>query len=94
MGLVKSEVQEVRLALADLVAAEFKRRLFGATLEVQARSLAAIETIPGARLARFKLRFGRAHRDAAHALASHLQLRLSEHRLDAMDDELRRLSDG
>lgn len=94
MGLVKSEVKEVRLGLADLVAVEFKKRLFGATLGVRARSLAVIEAIPGTKLAGFTLRFARPHRDAAHGLATHLQLRLSEHRLDAMDDELRRLGDG
>ena len=51
------------------------------------------EEIPGAKRGEVKLRFARKHRDEAHTLASTLQLRLSERKLELMDDEMRRLED-
>ena len=58
------------------------------------KGLALVEKMPGVRQGEIKLRFARKHRDEAHALASQLQLRLSEHRLERMDDEMRRLDDA
>ncbi len=93
-GVVKSDVKEVRIPLADLVAAVFTRKMFGATLKLRVRSMALVETIPGASRGELTLKFARQDRDDAHALASRLQLRLSEHRLERMDDEMRELGDA
>lgn len=92
-GLVKTNVQEVSIALDDLVIAQFTKNMFRATLHLRVRSMALFEKVPGAKRGEVKLRFARKYRDEAHALASRLQLRLSEHRLERMDDEMRKLED-
>lgn len=90
-GVVKSDVKHVEITLSDLMAVAFKKRMFWATLQLRVRSMALIEAVPGARRGEIKLRFARKHRDEAHTLASNLHLRLSEHRLAELDDELPRL---
>ncbi len=90
-GVIKSEVKEVQISLADLVSADFSKNMFRATLKLRVRSMALIEEIPGAKRGELKLRFARKYRDEAYTLASQLQLRLSEHKLELMDDEMRKL---
>ena len=92
-GLVKSGVQEVPITLPDLVSVHFSKNMFRATIHLRVRSMALFEKIPGANRGEVKLRFARKYRDEAHALASRLQLRLSERRLEQMDDEIRKLDD-
>ena len=92
-GVVKSGVKEVRLALTDLVSVDFSKNMFRATLKLRVRSMKLFEEIPGAKRGEVRLRFSRKHRDEAHSLASALQLRLSERKLELMDDEMRRLED-
>ena len=92
-GMVKSGVKELRLALPDLVTAEYSKNMFRGTLKLRVRSMALIEDIPGASRGEVKLRFARKYRDEAHALASRLQLRMSERKLALMDDEIRKLED-
>ena len=90
-GVVKSGVKEVHLALTDLVSADFSKNMFRATLKLRVRSMMLIKEIPGASRGELKLRFARKHRDEAHALASKLQLRMSERKLELMDEEIRKL---
>lgn len=90
-GVLKSGVKEVRLALNDLVSVDFSKKMFRATLTLRVRSMKLLEEVPGSKRAELKLRFSRKHRDDAHTLASQLQLRLSERKLELMDDEMRRL---
>ena len=90
-GLVKSDVQNVQLALTDLVSVHFAKKMLGATLTLRVHSLALVEKIPGVSRGEIRLRFARKHRDEAQTLAAQLQLRLSERKLEQMDDEMRRL---
>ena len=93
-GLIKSNVQHVQLSLTDLASVHFAKKMLRATLTLRVHSLALVEKIPGVSRGEIKLRFARKHRDEAHALASQLQLRLSEHKLERMDDEMRKLDEG
>lgn len=93
-GVIKSGVKEIHLSLADLVSVDFSKNMFRATVKLRVRSMMLVETIPGAKRGELKLRFARKHRDEAHTLASQLQLRLSERKLELMDDEMRKLEDS
>ncbi len=93
-GIIKSDVQNVQLTLSDLASVHFTKNIFRATLKLRVQSMALIEKIPGAKRGEIKLRFARKYRDEAHTLASRLQLRLSEHRLEGMDEEMRKLEEG
>ena len=90
-GMVKSGVKEVHLSLTDLVSAEFSKNMFRAILKLRARSMMLLEEVPGSNRGEVKLRFARKYRDEAHTLASQLQLRMSERKLELMDDEMRKL---
>lgn len=93
IGVIKSDVQTVEISLTDFASVHFARKMFWATLKLRVHSMALIEKIPGTRRGEIKLRFARKHRDEAHTLVSQLQLRLSERRLELMDEELRNLED-
>ena len=93
-GMIKSDVQNVQISLTDLASVHFAKKMFGATLTLRVHSMALVEKIPGARRGEIKLRFARKHRDEAHTLVSQVQLRLSEHKLERMDEEMRKLDDG
>ena len=90
-GLIKSDVQNVQLSMTDLASVRFAKKMLGATLTLRVHSLALVEKIPGVNRGEIKLRFARKHRDEAQTLAAQLQLRLSERKLEQMDDEMRRL---
>ena len=90
-GMNMSDVQQVRIALTDLASVHFVKRMLWATLTLRVHRMALVEKVPGARRGEIKLRFARKHRDEAHTLASQLQLRLSEHKLERMDEEMRKL---
>ena len=92
-GLIKAHVKTVRLPLADIVTARFKKGMFGAVFSLRVRSMTLIEEVPGAKRGELKLRFARKHRDDAHEFASRLQLHLSERKLELLDDEMRRLEE-
>ena len=87
-GVVKSDLKRVEITLGDLTAVTFKKKMFWATLALRVCTMALIEAVPGAKRGEIKLRFARKHRDEAQTLASSLNLRLSEHRLTQMDDEM------
>ena len=93
-GIIKSDVQNVQITLSDLATVHFAKKMFRATLTLRVYSMVLIEKIPGAKRGEIKLRFARKYRDEAHTLASQLQLRLSEHKLERMDDEMRKLDEG
>ncbi|MFQ5571620.1 MAG: hypothetical protein ACE5G0_18220 [Rhodothermales bacterium] len=90
-GVLKSGINTVRLTLANLESARFSKSMFRATLTLRVRSMSLIDAIPGARRGEIKLRFARKYRDDAHTFATQLQLRMSERRLDRLDEEMRKL---
>ena len=84
---LSKKVRTVRVAVGDLEAVEFKRGLMGACVVLRARSLAAIDKIPGSGRGEVRLRFARKHREAARRLQSILALGISERRLERLHEE-------
>jgi hypothetical protein len=72
------------ISLQHLQTAEFKRRAVGSRIVIEAKSLDAIEEIPGVEWNRLTLTVGRKYRDQAADLATHLQIDLTEMRLEEM----------
>lgn len=86
IGLFKSEVEEASISISDLLNVEFTKNIFSAKLIIEAKSLKALQDIPGTEQARCELKIKRRDRKKAARLASNIQLAISEHRLNEMDD--------
>lgn len=86
-GVLQSGVKKITLRAADLDAVQLKRRPFSARLTLRARSLEALEEIPGTTGAEITLVFPRRHREAAASLCSSLALAISEARLARLDED-------
>ncbi|MGI9175192.1 MAG: hypothetical protein ACR2GR_07735 [Rhodothermales bacterium] len=81
------KVRTVRVSVRDLEDVEFKRSLLGACVIVRARSLSAVDQIPGTRRGEVRLKFARKHREAARRLGSSLALFISEQRLERLHQQ-------
>ena len=81
------KVRTVRVSVRDLEDVEFKRSLLGACVIVRARSLSAVDRIPGAQRGEVRLKFARRHREAARRLGSSLALFISEERLERLHQQ-------
>ena len=92
--ILQEEIHHMTIRLADLDAVRFSRNVFWARLTLRVRSLSLLKAMPGARQGELKLRFRRKYRDEAQALASQLQLRMSERKIKQIDEEMRKLDDA
>ena len=81
LGVVKSAPREASLTVAQLLRVTMRRKLFGAKLEIQTRSLAELADIPGSEAGRLVLHVKRRDRNTAERMASTISLRISEHNL-------------
>ena len=81
------KVRTVRVSVRDLEDVEFKRSLLGACVIVRARSLSAVDRIPGAQRGEVRLKFARRHREATRRLGSSLALFISEQRLERLHQQ-------
>ena len=88
------DIHTLTIRLTDLDAVRFSRNIFWATLTLRVRSLSLLKEVPGTRRGELKLRFSRKYRSEAHALATQLQLRMSERKLKRIDEEMRKLDDS
>ena len=86
---LKKEIHHVTIRLADLDGVRFSRHIFGAKLVFRVNRLGLLDEIPGTRQGECRLRFKRKYRDEAQALASQLQLKMSERKLKQIDEEMR-----
>lgn len=85
---LSKKVRTVRVSVCDLEAVEFKQGLWGARVILRARSLSAIDKIPGNGRGEVRLKFARKHREAARRLESSLALGISEQRLERLHREM------
>lgn len=81
VGLVKSELEEVRLRLQDLEWVSHRRGWFKDTLIITARSMRTLEAVPGAKSVEVQLRCKRKHRKAAASVVAEARLRIGERQL-------------
>lgn len=86
-GVLQSGVKKVSLSVADLDEVQLKHRPFRSYLTLRARSMDALDPIPGTTGAELKLIFVRKHRQAVASLHSSLALAISEAKLARLDDE-------
>lgn len=86
VGLFKTEVKEASISISDLLNVTFNKNIFSAKLIIEAKSLKVLQEIPGTEQARCELKIKRNDRDKAARLASNVQLAISEHRLNEMDN--------
>ena len=90
IGFFKSDVKEVTLPLASVAEIELKSNAFRTKLVLRANTLKSLEGMPGSKQGMAELRVKRKHKDAAASLVSSVSLRLSELRLQQLDNELNR----
>jgi len=86
-GVLKSDIEEVRIPLRDLDSVEFKKKLFSGRFTIYGRSMQALEEVPGEQGTMVELKVKRRNRKTAQRLASQVQLQLSELRLDEMSGD-------
>ena len=85
----KSAIEDICVPLEQIMKVVFKRSRWGQSkLKIHANDLRAFEKIPGGAHTRLILRIAREHRDLAESLVNQLHLRLSEHTLRRLDDDL------
>ena len=85
----KSEIEDICVPLDQIMKVTFKRsRWSQSKLKIHANDLRAFERIPGGTHPRLVLRITKEHRDLAESLVNQLHLKLSEHTLRRLDDDL------
>ncbi len=85
----KSDIEDICVPLEQIMKVSFKRsRWFQSKLKIHANDLRAFERIPGGTHPRVILRIAKEHADLAESLVNRLHLRLSEHALRRLDDDL------
>ena len=86
-GLVKSRPKELNIHLKEIDSVEFKKNWFVANFYLRTVKLQHLDGLPGGEDGEVKLKIKRKDREKAKHLASYLALRLSEIRLDMLDEE-------
>ena len=86
-GLVKSRPKELNIHLKEVDSVEFKKNWFVANFYLRTVKLQHLDGLPGGEDGEVKLKIKRKDRDRAKQLASYMALRLSEIRLDMLDEE-------
>ena len=85
----KSDIEDICVPLEQIMKVSFKRsRWLQSKLKIHANDLRAFEKIPGGTHPRVILRIAKEHADLAESLVNRLHLRLSEHTLRRLDDDL------
>ena len=84
VGVVKSEVREVRLTPEDLESVRHGRGWFHDSVVITARRMSGLASIPGAKGVVIKLRCKRKYRRAAELLSFTLRVRLTDRDLESL----------
>ena len=91
VGVTKGQVQDVQISLDVIDAVVFKKDLFAGRLFIRPNTMHVLADIPGAHKTELKLNIKRKYRKEAERFASAVSLRLSEHHLKRLNDEMDRL---
>ncbi|MDX2247900.1 MAG: hypothetical protein SF052_14035 [Bacteroidia bacterium] len=86
-GIVKGKPKEIRIPLRSIESVQFKKNWFAANFYLRVYRMKDLEAIPTNRAGEVKLSIQRKHRERALQLASSMNLRLSELRIEMMDEE-------
>ncbi|MDX1636702.1 MAG: hypothetical protein R3281_01950 [Balneolaceae bacterium] len=85
--LFKSDVKVRRIPLCELESVEYKKGWFSAKILLEAGSMKVLEEIPGSDHGSSVLKVDRKEKDDARDLVSKIRLKMSELKLQALDDE-------
>jgi len=72
VGILKSDLKEIRIPLSDLESIELRKSWFSTSLVIQASSLRTTRQIPGSDQGRMTLSIARRHRADAAKMLSHV----------------------
>ena len=82
VGVLQSELKEIRIPLSELESVEFRRGIFRSVLDVRTRTMRVLESLPGAHDCQLRLVCRRQDRGSAQQLATSVTLQLAERLLD------------
>jgi hypothetical protein len=85
LELVKEEVKTYKLPLKEIDSVSIERKWFKYYIEISAKNMRSLQHIPGTTQGMLKLSIKRDERESARTLVSHLQLLLSEQKLQELD---------
>lgn len=86
-GAIKSGVKEYRIPLVEIIDIAYKRNMFLSRLNLRVSSLKWLDAFPGAKDSEIKLKIKRKDKELVLHLVSHIKLRISELRLEELDDD-------
>jgi hypothetical protein len=84
VGLIRSGVREIHIAVEDLDRLDLRKGWFRTTLVVRTRRMAVLDKVPGHQAGSIQLRIAREDRPVAEALVSTMMLSLSERELERL----------
>lgn len=86
-GKNKSALKEVRIPYSDLEEMEWKKGFFRSKIILVGKTMRSLNDVPGAEQGRLVMNVKRKDRDDAERVASRVRLRISEERLNSLDEE-------
>ncbi|MEZ4775882.1 MAG: hypothetical protein R3D00_22060 [Bacteroidia bacterium] len=86
-GIVKGRPKEIRIPLRSVEQVVFKKNWFVANFYVRVYRMTDLQDIPNNQAGEVKLSITRKNRERAIQLASSINLRLSELRIEMLDDD-------
>lgn len=86
VGMIKSDLKEVRISFDDIERVEWKKGFFSSKMSIFGKSMRVVSEIPGADHGKITLKFRRRDRDRAADIAGKLRMDLSEHKLKELGE--------
>ncbi len=88
LGLLKSQLKEIRIPIQELNSAIYQKKLFGTKIILRANKLTTLSRVPGHEKGQVVLEISRKDRDIAEQLTSSLDMKITEMNLSRLDKEL------
>lgn len=86
LGMLKSSVKEITFSLGDVQKLAFSKGFFSSKIVIQSKLMRTFEKVPGSAQGNVELKIQRSDRQAAEYLISAANLRMSEMKIEALDD--------
>ena len=87
LGLIKTEVQQVTVAFEDIEEVNFKKSMFGNSLQIRLASLVIAQKIPAQKGSNVELNIARKDADIALSFVSNIRLDMSSHEQKTSDEQ-------
>ena len=93
VGALKSKAKSETLYLSDIISVVYKKNWFVSRMHIKVMKLSLLDNFPKSDQNELILKINRKNKDVAKSVESYINLRISEIRLDNMEDELRERED-